>query len=383
MQALDAALDTPQGLDGGAPGTGGVPGSGGAPGTGGAAVLDVHPTDLPIDIPTPNLDVAGTCVGVNPRPCAQTRTGMEITYPRLDATGNPLGNCRLGTQTCTDGVWGECVGAVGPSSEVCDRVDNDCNGVVDDNASDVKTFWYDADGDLHAALWSTSVVACFAPTTAPAGCAAKQSLCPGAAWTATAIHADDCDDNDANRYPGAPEKCNRIDDDCSNTDGSKDEPLEDEDQDGYTDKTYAGCSGGYPRTDCDDNNPDVHPGQTQFFDVGYCLTSAATIWCPTKRQCAHVSTCADSIGQVWGAGSVDYNCDGVEEPFSVSGTDVVPYEAACAEASTAACEGPTTPHYAISANAPCGAVSEHEQCKLNSAGTACEYQSVFLMTACR
>jgi hypothetical protein len=33
--------------------------------------------------------------------------------------------------------------------------------------------------------------------------------------------------------------------------------------------------------------------------------------------------------------------------------------------------------------APCGSVSEHQQCKLNSAGTACAYQSVYLMTACR
>ena len=31
--------------------------------------------------------------------------------------------------------------------EVCDGFDNDCNGVVDDNPSDIVTYYADADGD--------------------------------------------------------------------------------------------------------------------------------------------------------------------------------------------------------------------------------------------
>jgi MYXO-CTERM domain-containing protein len=43
----------------------------------------------------------------------------------------PVGQCRAGVMQCA-GTAIQCVGAVGPSQEICDGIDNDCNGRIDD-----------------------------------------------------------------------------------------------------------------------------------------------------------------------------------------------------------------------------------------------------------
>ncbi len=50
------------------------------------------------------------------------------------------GECNPGTQTCgTDGTWGGCEGSVSPGTEMCDGLDNDCDGDTDewDGSDDV------------------------------------------------------------------------------------------------------------------------------------------------------------------------------------------------------------------------------------------------------
>ncbi len=60
--------------------------------------------------------IAAPCTENDKRPCG------EFTQ----------GTCQKGTQYCTNGQWGFCIGQILPIEEVCDdQLDNDCDGVKD------------------------------------------------------------------------------------------------------------------------------------------------------------------------------------------------------------------------------------------------------------
>ena len=49
--------------------------------------------------------------------------------------GSNTGACQAGARSCVDGSMSACVGQVGPTEEICDGIDNDCNGRVDNGVA--------------------------------------------------------------------------------------------------------------------------------------------------------------------------------------------------------------------------------------------------------
>jgi hypothetical protein len=158
------------------------------------------------------------CVPGDVRKCSEDSSGKPIPWPG----GMPQGKCKFGNQTCeSSGKWAPCTNAVPPSEEICDKLDNDCDGLTDeDDALNKKTWRWDADADLHGDDSFQPVVACDPPTTAPVGCVdlvGKTSCTVGSESWKTGILNDDCDDTDASTNPEAKEACDGKDNNCSGT----------------------------------------------------------------------------------------------------------------------------------------------------------------------
>ncbi len=140
-------------------------------------------------------------------------------------------------------------------TEVCNGLDDDCDGAVDDGVQ--STFWRDQDGDGH-------------------GDALRPQLACNVLSGFSAVD-DDCDDTDTSVSPSATEYCNSIDDNC---DGTVDEATAadaptwygDGDGDGYGNflnpqVSCAAPSGfGADNSDCNDANAAIYPGALEYCD---------------------------------------------------------------------------------------------------------------------
>ncbi len=94
--------------------------------------------------------------------------------------------------------------------EVCDSVDNNCDGNIDEGV--LTKFYADVDGDLCAEALTTGNF-----TIVSLGCGeAPAGTIIGEAMTCDML-VGDCDDSNASIYAGATETCNSLDDDCDGT----------------------------------------------------------------------------------------------------------------------------------------------------------------------
>lgn len=204
------------------------------------------------------------CDGVDNNCNNEIDEGGTLTW-YLDSDGDGFGAIDQPIQACSvpQGYvenaldCNDSLSTVNPDAvEICDAVDNDCNGVSDDNAIDSLIWYIDADLDGFGSATSTAN-SCFQPV-------------------GYASNDDDCDDSRFESSPVSLEYCNGVDDDC---DGIIDESdavdtsifFVDSDGDGYGDpySPTASCNpiSGYVENnqDCDDGASTIYP-----YAIEYC-----------------------------------------------------------------------------------------------------------------
>lgn len=149
------------------------------------------------------------------------------------------------------------------ATEVCNGIDDDCDSLVDDDDPSVSgqlTWYADFDNDTYGDP-NNSVLSCDEPA--------------GANFV---LDNTDCDDTNPDVNPGATEICNGIDDDCDSLIDDQDPDVvgqttwyADDDGDDYGDPDFSVDACIPPNddwvtdnTDCDDTNPNIHPGATEI-----------------------------------------------------------------------------------------------------------------------
>ena len=189
------------------------------------------------------------------------------------------------------------------AEEVCDGIDNDCDGQLDNGSVDLQAFYKDADGDGYGYL-GNSVQACLAPE--------GYVTDPG-----------DCNDSYPEVNPGADEVCDLVDNDCDgDVDGEsaidRQDWHADTDLDGFGDPSTAikACDApsGYvlDDQDCDDSDAFYNPD---------------TIWT--------VDYDGDGFGD---AGYIDFSC---EQPpgYVLDDTDCKDYDSNVYPGAVETCDG--------------------------------------------
>ena len=232
---------------------------------------------------------AGTCSSSCTHTTNQCVAGTTET--QTCGTSN-VGACVLGTQirTCdVTGNWGSfgaCVGAINPVAEICNGIDDNCDGLIDNGITCLVCTDNDNDG------YSTQGGSC-GPI--------------------------DCVDTNANIHPNALEICNGIDDNCNS---QIDESLT------ITCSNNTQCDDGIAITSdiCQNaatcNSQCVHniiqcvPGDVDAQDcgtsnIGACTLGIQTRTCDSNGNWGSFGVCVGAINPVAEiCNGIDDNCDG-------------------------------------------------------------------------
>ncbi|MBN2798535.1 MAG: putative metal-binding motif-containing protein [Deltaproteobacteria bacterium] len=249
---------------------------------------------------------------------------LDATTWFADADGDGFGATSSGLRQCSapagyTSLSGDCDDgaplAWSGAAELCDGVDNNCDGVTDSDAVDRRAWYGDADGDGYGD-----------PTAPSLACAAPAGTSPLPL---------DCDDGEPLAWSGAAEVCDGVDNDCDgDADGEAlDAPTwfadDDDDDHGDPDTSLAVCvqPAGYvaDASDCDDAQAAAWTGAPERcdgvdnncdgrVDEGFLGSAAA---CPAPSCLAILQDASESpYGYGVGSGSYWLDPEGDGSPAS-------------------------------------------------------------------
>ena len=271
----------------------------------------------------------------------------EVCYDGPAGTQG-VGACTAGSRTCSGGRFGSCVGQALPSLEVCDAVDNDCDGTVNDG---------NPGGGIACTTSASGVCAAGTTSCVSGAVTCVGTIAPGSQAEVCDTVDNDCDGTTNEGFPGLGNACSSGQGICSrpgvivcasntssapvcNAVAGPANPAEtcdyvDDDCDGSVDEGFRNAGGAYNTIAhcgaCGFNCDNTWPGGPALYNVATQCNAAGT-----QATCGF--TCL--AGWVNADGVADNGCEFRPEPetvyvstFANGGRDVAgcgAYTAPCA-----------------------------------------------------
>lgn len=190
-----------------------------------------------------------------------------------DADGDGYGASGSARHACPSATWitrgGDCddhSATVNPAgTESCNETDDDCDGTVDEGVT--IRCWADLDGDGFASASQPGAFAC-------------QSCQPGKTARQPSNAANtDCNDDDQNVYPGAPEICDGKDYNCN----------------GMSDSDCLCSAGAVRRNVSTSHDGDCDScGSDQVWSIAQADCAYPSVACDVESSSAGYGTCTDN-----------------------------------------------------------------------------------------